>query len=189
MDKQSALYFLVLIAVVGVSGYLFNNKLQAETPDDLFIDTVNISHTTSATASLSNDTKEAVKKISETKTNKIMQNSDVTKLDIEVTGQGTGSTLSKPGDVLSMNYTGMLLDGTKFDSNVDPKFGHVQPFEFRLGAGMVIKGWDQGLVGMKVGEKRRLTIPADMAYGSRGAGASIPPNSALIFDVELLNIK
>lgn len=189
MDKQSALYFLILIAVVGVGGYLFNNKLQSGTPTDMVMDTSNISRATSATASLSSDTKEAVKKIPETKTNKIMQNSDVTKLDIEVTGQGTGTLMSKKGDTLAMNYTGMLLDGTKFDSNVDPAFGHVQPFQFTLGAGMVIKGWDEGLVGMKVGEKRRLTIPADMAYGSRGAGKLIPPNSALVFDVELLAIK
>jgi FKBP-type peptidyl-prolyl cis-trans isomerase len=88
-----------------------------------------------------------------------------------------------------MNYTGKLLNGTTFDSNVDPKFNHVTPFEFTLGAGMVIRGWDEGLVGMKVGEKRILTIPSDMGYGARGAGASIPPNAALVFEVELLKIK
>lgn len=97
--------------------------------------------------------------------------------------------ISKVGDMLSMNYTGRLVDGTVFDSNVDPKFNHVQPFEFKLGAGQVIKGWDEGLVGMKVGEKKTLTIPPEKGYGARGAGSSIPPNATLIFDVELLGIK
>ena len=93
------------------------------------------------------------------------------------------------GDTLVMNYTGRLTDGTVFDSNVDPKFGHVQPFEFTLGAGQVIKGWDEGLVGMKVGEKKTLTIPPEKGYGATGAGSAIPPNATLIFDVELVGIK
>lgn len=97
--------------------------------------------------------------------------------------------VSKVGDVLSMNYTGSLLDGTVFDSNVDPKFNHVQPLKFKLGAGQVIQGWDEGLVGMKVGEKRTLTIPPEKGYGSVGIGNVIPPNATLIFEVELLEIK
>ncbi len=88
-----------------------------------------------------------------------------------------------------MNYTGRLENGTVFDSNVDPKFGHVTPFEFKLGAGMVIKGWDEGLVGMKIGEKKTLTIPPEKGYGATGAGNAIPPNATLIFDVELVGIK
>lgn len=96
--------------------------------------------------------------------------------------------VSKNGDVLIMNYTGRLTNGTVFDSNIDPKFNHVQPFEFTLGAGQVIKGWDEGLVGMKVGEKKTLTIAPEKAYGSRAIG-SIPANSTLIFDVELVGIK
>jgi FKBP-type peptidyl-prolyl cis-trans isomerase len=96
--------------------------------------------------------------------------------------------VSKNGDTLSMNYTGHLVDGTVFDSNVDPKFGHVSPFEFKLGAGQVIKGWDEGLVGMKVGEKKTLTIPPEKGYGSH-AMSSIPANSTLIFNVEVLGIK
>ncbi len=119
---------------------------------------------------------------------KYMNNSDVTKLDIQVTQEGTGP-VSKVGDMLSMNYTGMLLDGSKFDSNVDPAFGHVQPFTFPLGGGQVIQGWDMGLVGMKVGEKRTLTIPSNLAYGSRAMGTKIPANSALVFEVELLKIN
>lgn len=96
--------------------------------------------------------------------------------------------ISKNGDVLTMNYTGRFTNGTVFDSNVDPKFGHVEPFKFTLGAGQVISGWDEGLVGMKVGEKKTLTLPPEKAYGSRDVGP-IPANSTLIFDVELVGIE
>ncbi|MES2930562.1 MAG: FKBP-type peptidyl-prolyl cis-trans isomerase [Patescibacteria group bacterium] len=95
---------------------------------------------------------------------------------------------AKNGDTLIMNYTGRLTNGTVFDSNVDPKFQHVEPFEFTLGAGQVIKGWDEGLLGMKVGEKRILTVPPEKGYGDRAVGG-IPANSTLIFDVELVAIK
>lgn len=95
---------------------------------------------------------------------------------------------AKNGDKLIMNYTGHYTDGTVFDSNVDPKFGHVTPFEFTLGAGMVIKGWDEGLVGMKVGEKKTLTVPPEKGYGPNDYNG-IPGGSTLIFDVELVGIK
>jgi FKBP-type peptidyl-prolyl cis-trans isomerase len=107
---------------------------------------------------------------------------------ITILKEGTGD-VAKSGDTVAMNYTGKLVDGTVFDSNVDPKFGHVQPFIFTLGAGQVIKGWDVGVAGMKVGEKRTLEIAPDFAYGSAGAGGVIPPNAALSFEVELLAIK
>lgn len=97
--------------------------------------------------------------------------------------------VAKSGDTLVMNYTGRLSDGTVFDSNVDPKFNHVQPFEFTLGAGQVIAGWDEGLLGMKVGEKKTLTITPDKGYGERGVPGVIPANATLIFDVELVAIK
>ncbi|KKR69987.1 MAG: FKBP-type peptidyl-prolyl cis-trans isomerase [Candidatus Nomurabacteria bacterium GW2011_GWB1_40_7] len=96
--------------------------------------------------------------------------------------------VAKMGDTVSMNYTGRLEDGAVFDSNVDPRFGHVAPFEFTLGAGQVIAGWDKGIAGMKVGEKKTLIIPPEDAYGENGQGP-IPPNATLIFDVELLEIK
>ena len=96
--------------------------------------------------------------------------------------------ISKNGDVLTMNYTGRLTNGTVFDSNVDPKFKHVEPFTFTLGAHDVIAGWDEGLVGMKVGDKKTLTITPDKGYGSRAVGP-IPANSTLIFDVEVVAIN
>lgn len=92
---------------------------------------------------------------------------------------------AKAGDTVSVNYTGWLTDNTKFDSSLDRN----EPFEFVLGQGQVIQGWDEGVVGMKVGGKRRLVIPPDLGYGAQGAGGTIPPNATLIFEVELLSIK
>ena len=111
-----------------------------------------------------------------------------TKTEPLSTTKNTMDKVAKAGDTLVMNYTGRLTNGTVFDSNVDPKFGHVEPFKFTLGAGKVIKGWDEGLVGMKVGEKKTLTIPAEKGYGAQAVG-SIPPNSTLVFDVELVAIQ
>ena len=118
-----------------------------------------------------------------------MQNAQqIEGVKITILQQGTGD-VAKSGDTVAMNYTGKLADGTVFDSNVDPKFNHVQPFIFTIGAGQVIKGWDIGVAGMKVGEKRTLEIVPDYAYGATGAGGVIPPNATLTFDVELLGIK
>lgn len=94
---------------------------------------------------------------------------------------GTGAEV-KAGQSVTVHYTGWLTDGKKFDSSKDRK----DPFVFPLGAGRVIKGWDEGVQGMKVGGKRKLTIPPGIGYGSRGAGSVIPPNATLIFEVELL---
>lgn len=108
-------------------------------------------------------------------------------VDITTLVEGSGDT-AKTGDSVSMNYTGVLEDGTAFDSNVDPKFNHVSPFVFTLGTGQVISGWDIGVTGMKVGEKRKLEINPEFAYGEAGVGSIIPPNAKLIFDVELVEI-
>jgi FKBP-type peptidyl-prolyl cis-trans isomerase FkpA len=105
-------------------------------------------------------------------------------LRIEDLSIGTGPE-AKVGDRISVHYTGWLADGAKFDSSRDRN----EPFEFILGQGNVIEGWDKGVVGMKVGGKRKLVIPPQMAYGERGAGGIIPPNAVLTFEVELLAVQ
>jgi peptidylprolyl isomerase/FKBP-type peptidyl-prolyl cis-trans isomerase FkpA len=105
-------------------------------------------------------------------------------LKIEDVLVGAGAA-AKNGDTISVHYTGTLVDGKKFDSSRD----HNTPIEITLGAGQVIKGWDQGILGMKVGGKRKLTIPPELAYGAAGRPPIIPANATLIFDVELMSIK
>ena len=102
-------------------------------------------------------------------------------IEDQVVGDGEEA---KAGHSVSVHYTGWLTNGTKFDSSVD----RGRPFSFPLGGGRVIRGWDEGVAGMRVGGKRKLTIPPEMGYGSRGAGGLIPPNATLVFEVELLGI-
>lgn len=105
-------------------------------------------------------------------------------LKYDDTTVGNGA-VAKAGQSVSVHYTGWLTNGTKFDSSKDRD----DPFEFKLGAGQVIRGWDEGVQGMKVGGVRKLTIPPQLGYGARGAGGVIPPNATLVFEVELLAIK
>jgi FKBP-type peptidyl-prolyl cis-trans isomerase FkpA len=105
-------------------------------------------------------------------------------LVIEDIRVGTGA-VATAGQKVSVHYVGTLTDGKKFDSSRD----RGKPFEFGLGAGQVIKGWDQGVAGMKIGGLRKLTIPPSLGYGARGAGGVIPPNATLVFEVELIGLK
>jgi FKBP-type peptidyl-prolyl cis-trans isomerase len=113
--------------------------------------------------------------------NEVTTSSGLQYLD-QVTGTGAAA---QAGQTAIVHYTGWLQNGTKFDSSVD----RGQPFSFPLGAGRVIKGWDEGVQGMKIGGKRRLTIPSNLGYGARGAGGVIPPHATLIFEVELLGLS
>lgn len=104
-------------------------------------------------------------------------------LQIEELTIGEGAEAHQ-GQAVTVHYTGWLTNGKKFDSSLD----RGQPFVFALGAGQVIRGWDEGVAGMRVGGKRKLTIPAALGYGARGAGGVIPPNATLVFEVELLKV-
>jgi len=113
-----------------------------------------------------------------------MNDSPMSELIIEDLVVGSGATASA-GQSVSVHYTGWLTNGQKFDSSVDRN----DPFDFKLGMGQVIPGWDQGVAGMQIGGKRKLTIPPGLAYGVRGAGGVIPPNATLVFEVELLGVR
>ncbi len=103
-------------------------------------------------------------------------------IEDQIVGEGEEAV---PGQTVEVHYTGWLTDGTKFDSSHDRE----QTFSFKLGAGQVIAGWDQGVAGMKIGGSRKLTIPPELGYGERGAGGVIPPNATLVFKVELIGLS
>jgi peptidylprolyl isomerase len=117
-----------------------------------------------------------------------MNTGDTSGVQITVVKEGTGEPV-KAGDRVAMNYTGKLSDGTVFDTNIDPKFGHPEPFVFTLGAKEVIEGWERGVLGMKVGEQRTLVVSPEFGYGEAGVGGVIPPNATLTFDVELIAVQ
>ncbi len=126
--------------------------------------------------------------------NNITANKTASGLYYVITQTGSGEN-AKPGQEVTMNYTGKLLDGTSFDSNQDPKFGHTDPFKFQLGGGQVIKGWDEGIALLNKGAKAKLIIPSPMGYGARAMPGNpnnekgIPASSILVFDVEMLGAK
>ena len=133
---------------------------------------------------INNKNKSSVRE--EEKTNNVMQNADGIKITVLKGGNGD---VAESGNMVAVAYTGMLADGTVFDSNTDAKFNHVEPFIFTLGAGQVIKGWDMGVTGMKVGEQRRLDISPELAYGANEIPGVIPANSTLTFIVELIAVQ
>ncbi|WP_345078029.1 FKBP-type peptidyl-prolyl cis-trans isomerase [Nemorincola caseinilytica] len=120
--------------------------------------------------------------------NKIKATRTPSGLYYTISQKGLGPNAAK-GKKVTMNYTGRLLDGRAFDSNTDPKFGHVRPFDFTLGIGQVIQGWDEGVQLLQIGTKGTFYIPSALGYGPSGSGQQIPPNSVLVFDVELTGIE
>lgn len=126
----------------------------------------------------------ATQNTNSTTNDKKMDNSTAESLKIETLTPGTGDRQVKAGDTVTVNYKGTLTDGKQFDSSYDRN----QPFTTQIGVGRVIKGWDEGILGMKVGEKRKLTIPPALGYGEQGTG-SIPGGATLIFEVELISIQ
>ena len=156
---------IIVLIAAGIPFVLFQNKSQ-NSPSPSLAPSVTITPEASPSASpVSSQT---------------MENG----LKIEDLTVGTGNE-AQSGKKVTVNYAGTLTDGTKFDSSYD----RGTPFSFNLGTGQVIAGWDQGVAGMKVGGKRRLTIPPELGYGATGAGGVIPPNATLIFEVELLRVE
>lgn len=164
----SALAAIAILAMASIAGCTKKEEKAADTGTTTAANTANTAATTGGEASAPAAS---------------MTGAPVTELKIEELKAGTGAE-AKAGQAVSVHYTGWLTDGKKFDSSVD----RGQPFKFQLGAGQVIQGWDKGVAGMKVGGKRKLTIPPQMGYGERGAGGVIPPNATLIFEVELLGV-
>ncbi len=136
------------------------------------------------TYSRNNQSTQKPAEVTESNTKQMNNISTIKGLEIYDEVVGTGAE-AKAGQKISVHYTGTLTNGKKFDSSVD----RGMPFEFTLGVGQVIQGWDQGFAGMKIGGKRKLVISPEMGYGSQGAGNVIPPNATLIFEVELLGVK
>ncbi len=151
-------FVIVAIALIG-GGIYYNRKLDAQSQQ---------------------------RAIAEGETAKQKQSEIMANFKIEDVVVGTGAE-AKNGDKVTVNYEGTFTDGKKFDSNIDPAFKHVQPFSFTLGAGEVIKGWDSGVLAMKVGGKRKLSVPPELGYGANARGP-IPANSTLLFTVELVGV-
>ena len=181
MKKDKMMWVWILIVIVVVAGLVYitiNNKKEEQAPAPQ--EQQQVGQVEQNTNNMQNTTQPEVNQGSEVKS--------VDGIKITILKEGTGA-VAKTGDTVAVNYTGKLLNGTTFDSNVDPKFNHVQPFPFTIGGGRVIKGWDIGVAGMRVGEVRKLELAPEYAYGSNAVGNLIPANSTLVFEVQLLALK
>lgn len=179
-NKSLAIIGVLVIMMVALGIYFYSKKSSPQMTDTTIKQTEPASTASQATPSEAVSTTPGVTETpTETSVPTIFPNG----LIIEDLKVGQGNEV-KSGDTISIHYLGTLTNGTKFDSSYD----RGQPFQTQIGVGQVIKGWDLGVVGMKPGGKRRLTIPPDLAYGERGAGGVIPPKATLIFEVELVNI-
>jgi peptidylprolyl isomerase/FKBP-type peptidyl-prolyl cis-trans isomerase FkpA len=165
---------LFLILLVGGAIYFAGRSVSPPTTQDTTIQTQELAQQPDPQAPVTE----------ESPINEDIMGEEVTELKIEDITVGTGDE-AVAGKKVTVHYTGTLTDGTKFDSSKDRDV----PFSFNLGAGEVIKGWDQGVEGMKIGGVRMLTIPPELGYGAAGAGGVIPPNAVLVFEVELLGVE
>ncbi len=174
--NKNHLVLAAISLVILAGGYLLFNTQSKSNPANLDSQKVGFSLVPTATPDGTIDSTQKPKATNET------QNMDGLKIE-EIT-VGTGD-VAVAGKEVTVNYSGTLTNGTKFDSSYDRN----EPFTFNLGAGQVIRGWDEGVEGMKVGGKRKLTIPPELGYGAAGAGGVIPPNATLVFEVELLKVN
>lgn len=178
-NNIAPLIIVVVIIGVGIAGVaMLTNQKSVNTGINLN-PSFSITVTPAPTNAIISNTQENASKAADM--GSVMTMQDGLQIQDEVVGTGAEA---KTGDTVTVNYLGTLENGTKFDSSYDRN----QPFTTQIGVGQVIKGWDEGIVGMKVGGKRKLIIPPSLGYGDQAAG-SIPPNSTLIFEVELLGVK
>ncbi len=169
MDKKTKdiiLYVVLIVIVILVGYYLFSSPSYSSINANQANSRSAVNQSNNSVSTSSNNTN--------------------TSGQLQITDEviGTGAVAQK-GDLVTVNYIGTFLDGKKFDSSYDRH----QPFQFTLGAGDVIQGWDEGVIGMRVGGKRKLVIPPSLAYGSAGAGGVIPPNATLVFEIDLLKVQ
>lgn len=183
MDKTK---ILAIVALVVFGGIMYLSK-RPPAPETTHTETAAPTEPADATTPALEEEKPEEEKTENETADKSTSDSDIPetvdhliKKDIKV---GTGAE-AKSGDVVTVHYRGTLTNGKQFDASYD----RGEPFTFHLGAGSVIQGWDEGVQGMKVGGKRQLIIPSEMGYGAQGAGADIPPNATLVFEVELLKV-
>lgn len=180
--RNQTIGVIVSLLVVGyfLGSFIYKEKTASQTVSSAGSNATVTEATNASAASTASTASTAAANSSTQSTKPTMEPKD---LEIKVTKPGTGAK-TKKGDLVSVHYTGKLVNGTVFDSSIQ----RGTPIQFALGEGRVIQGWEQGILGMQVGEKRTLTIPSKLGYGEQGAGGVIPPNATLIFDVELVKI-